>query len=48
MRTWVIVFRINGKADSRIITAESLEEAYYQFMGAFPSAEINGVFEVAL
>ena len=47
MRTWVIAYRINGKADSRIIIANSLEDAYYQFIGAFPSAEINGVFEVA-
>lgn len=48
MKTWVIVFRIDEKADSRIITADSLEEAYYQFIGAFPCAEINGVFEVAI
>ena len=47
MRTWLVIFRKNGKADSRVIMAKTFDDAVYEVRNHLADADIKGIFEVA-
>lgn len=47
MRTWLVIFRKNGKADSRVIMANHFDDVVYEIWNDLADADIKGVFEVA-
>jgi hypothetical protein len=47
MRTWLVIFKKNGKADSRVIMAKTFDDAVYEIWGVLADADIKGIFEVA-
>lgn len=47
MRTWLVIYKKNGKVDSRIIMAKTFDDAVYEVWGELKNAEIKAIFEVA-
>lgn len=47
MRTWLVIFKKNGKADSRIIMAKTFDDVVYEVWSDLFDADIKGIFEVA-
>lgn len=47
MRTWIVIFKRNGKADSRVIMAKHFGDAVYEVWSVLADADIKGIFEVA-
>lgn len=46
MRTWLVIFKKNGKADSRVIMAKTFDDAVYEVWNDLFDADIKGIFEV--
>lgn len=47
MRTWLVIFKKNGKADSRVIMAKHFDDVVYEIWNDLADADIKGIFEVA-
>ena len=47
MRTWLVIFKRNGKVDSRVIMAKTFDDAVYEIWNHLSDADIKGIFEVA-
>ena len=47
MRTWIVIFKRNGKADSRVIMAKTFDDAVYEIWDKYSDCDIKGIFEVA-
>lgn len=47
MRTWIVIFKKDGKAESRVIMAKTFDDAVYDVWSELADADIKGIFEVA-
>lgn len=48
MRTWLVIYKKNGKVDSRVIMAKTVDDVVYEVWNDLSDADIKGIFEVAI